>query len=42
VRDRDFEAVRGRCEDSKFVRALTEETRQVQAQADELIRLLAP
>ena len=42
VRDRDFEAVRGRYEDSKFVRALTEETRQVQAQADELIRLLAP
>ena len=42
VRDQDFEAVRGRYEDSKFVRALVEETGRVQAQADELIRLLTP
>jgi hypothetical protein len=42
VREQDFEAVRGRYEDNKFVCALVEETRQAQAQADELIRLLAP
>jgi hypothetical protein len=42
VREQDFEAVRGRYEDNKFVCALVEETRQAQAQADELIRRLAP
>ena len=42
VRQQDFESVRGRYEDSKFVRALVEETTQAQAQADELIRLLTP
>jgi hypothetical protein len=42
VRRQDFESVRGRYEDSKFVRALVEETAQAQDQADELIRLLTP
>jgi hypothetical protein len=40
--DSGAKAVRGRGEDSKFVHALVEEIGQVQAQADEWIRLLAP